>query len=183
MKATTIQLAAALTLTFGIAACVPSASAPAPAPAPVTGTAPPAPLAGAPRERVPMLTEWDNLPATPGQWRYSARDGASEAAFSGRDNQPLARLRCDPARRAVSLIVPGASARGEEMIVQSETLSRALPYPQVLGGGATVTFAPGDPLLDAMALSKGRFLVNAVGAGPLVLPSYAEVSRVIEDCR
>jgi hypothetical protein len=182
MKATTIQLAAALTLTFGIAACVPSTSAPTPTPAPVTGTAPPAPSAGAPRQPVPMLTDWDNLPATPGQWRYSARNGASEAAFSGRDNQPLAQLSCDPARRAVSLTLPGASARGSEMIVQSETQSRVLPYPQAQGG-ATVTFAPGDPLLDAMALSKGRFAVNAVGAGPLILPSYAEVSRVIEDCR
>mgnify|MGYP006891167444 CR=1 FL=1 len=39
-----------------------------------------------------------------------------------------------------------------------------------------------DPLLDAMALTKGRFAVE-VGAAKLYLPSWAEVSRVIEDCR
>ncbi len=42
---------------------------------------------------------------------------------------------------------------------------------------------PRDPLLDAMALSKGRFAVEVEGEAPLYLPSYAEVSRVIEDCR
>jgi hypothetical protein len=34
-----------------------------------------------------------------------------------------------------------------------------------------------------MALSKGRFAVEVDGEAPLYLPSYAEVSRVIEDCR
>jgi len=38
-------------------------------------------------------------------------------------------------------------------------------------------------LLDAMALSKGKFAIGAEGMAPLTLPSWAEVSRVIEDCR
>ena len=40
-----------------------------------------------------------------------------------------------------------------------------------------------DPLLDAMAFSKGRFAVEVAGLPTLYLPSWIEVSRVIEDCR
>ena len=40
-----------------------------------------------------------------------------------------------------------------------------------------------DPLLDAMAFSRGRFVVEQPGQAPLVLPPYAEIGRVIEDCR
>jgi hypothetical protein len=40
-----------------------------------------------------------------------------------------------------------------------------------------------DPLLDAMAFSKGRFAVEIGGLPTLYAPSWAEVTRVIEDCR
>jgi hypothetical protein len=41
----------------------------------------------------------------------------------------------------------------------------------------------GDPLIDAMAFSRGRFMVEAGTAAPLYLPSWPEISRVAEDCR
>jgi hypothetical protein len=40
-----------------------------------------------------------------------------------------------------------------------------------------------DPLLDAIALSKGRFAVEVEGETTLYLPTWAEVSRLVEDCR
>jgi hypothetical protein len=40
-----------------------------------------------------------------------------------------------------------------------------------------------DPLLDAMAFSKGRFAVESAGLATLYVPPYPEVTRVIEDCR
>ena len=40
-----------------------------------------------------------------------------------------------------------------------------------------------DPLLDAMAFSKGRFAVEVAGLPTLYVPSYPEVTRVVEDCR
>ena len=40
-----------------------------------------------------------------------------------------------------------------------------------------------DPLLDAIAFSKGRFVVDVVGLPTLYVPSFPEVTRVIEDCR
>jgi hypothetical protein len=40
-----------------------------------------------------------------------------------------------------------------------------------------------DPILDAMAFSRGRILVEAEGQQPIILPSWAEIARIVEDCR
>lgn len=40
-----------------------------------------------------------------------------------------------------------------------------------------------DRKLDAMAHSRGRFAVEVAGLTPSYLPSWPEVSRVVEDCR
>ena len=40
-----------------------------------------------------------------------------------------------------------------------------------------------EPQLDAIAFSRGRFLVSVKGAADLVIPSWPEIARVIEDCR
>ena len=40
-----------------------------------------------------------------------------------------------------------------------------------------------DPLLDAMAITRGRFALESEGEPGLYVPAWAEVTRVIEDCR
>ena len=45
------------------------------------------------------------------------------------------------------------------------------------------TLPASDPLIDAMGYSRGRFIVETPGAPPLVIPAWAEVLRVAEDCR
>lgn len=45
------------------------------------------------------------------------------------------------------------------------------------------TLAANDALLDSMAFSRGRFAVEVNGLPTLYLPAWAEVGRVIEDCR
>jgi hypothetical protein len=40
-----------------------------------------------------------------------------------------------------------------------------------------------NPLLDAIAFSRGRFALSMPGSATLVLPTGAEVDHVIEDCR
>ena len=71
------------------------------------------------------------------------------------------------------------------MRIRTETLTRVLAArPEGDGLSYLVARVPArDPLLDAMALSKGRFAVDIAGGGTLYLPSWAEVTRVIEDCR
>jgi hypothetical protein len=43
--------------------------------------------------------------------------------------------------------------------------------------------APRDSMLDAMALSRGRIAINVAGQKPIAIPSWAEITRVVEDCR
>jgi hypothetical protein len=75
------------------------------------------------------------------------------------------------------------SQRYLAMTIRTETAQRTLTAErfgsQIIIAGVPAT----DPLLDAMALSKGRFAVEVEGEAPLYLPSHAEVSRLIEDCR
>lgn len=50
-------------------------------------------------------------------------------------------------------------------------------------GGVSASLAPRDPILDAIAYSRGRFMLELPGNPPLYLPSWPELTRVIEDCR
>ena len=51
------------------------------------------------------------------------------------------------------------------------------------GSALTARLNPGDPVLDAMVFSRGRFAVEAPGTPLLVVPAWPEPARVIEDCR
>ncbi|WP_296715898.1 hypothetical protein [Erythrobacter sp.] len=185
MKAIYCHALGAVALTFALAACVPSveapasAPAPAPAPSPVARPAPaPAPVPPPPVQ-APVSDNWMDAPATPGTWRYVAQDGSSVAEFLSPGNERLAAISCAYGRD-VFVAVYGAGAG--PITIRSETATRTqIASPS--GMVARTQVAPGDPLLDAMALSKGRFAIEAGGQPSLYLPAWAEVSRVIEDCR
>jgi hypothetical protein len=187
MKATYTQLAAALTLTFGIAACVPSTPAPAPAPAPVARPAPaparPAPTVTTP---APAGTDWMDFPATAGGWSFTTFPIGSQAIFRGPAGQDTGlAISCNAQSRQITLLRPGRSNRALAMRILTETASRtgtAEPVAEQFAG-VILRLDPRDPMLDAMAISKGRFAVEVEGMPTLYLPSWAEVSRVIEDCR
>ena len=49
--------------------------------------------------------------------------------------------------------------------------------------GASASLPASDPLVDAMGYSRGRFIVETAPLPPLVVPAWAEVLRVAEDCR
>ena len=68
------------------------------------------------------------------------------------------------------------------MRILTETTTRLLDA-EPSGANLAVSLSARDSLLDAMAFSKGRFAVEATGQPTLYLPSWIEVSRVIEDCR
>ena len=57
-------------------------------------------------------------------------------------------------------------------------------WPATPGGTGTLAVrAASDTVLDQIAYSRGRFAVEAQGLDTLILPAWAEVGRVIEDCR
>lgn len=168
---TSPPLRAAL-LTIALGGCVPSVAprvaAPAPAPVPVNVPAP------------TPIADWQDWPWTPGAWRYAREATGSSASYGVTGQVPALVLRCDRAARTLLLSRPGTSAAPFTIRTSATTGSVAtqLVPPQVVA-----RFAVNDRLLDAMAFTRGRFTVEQPGVAPLVLPPWAEVGRVIEDCR
>ena len=152
-------------------------------PAPRVGPAPPPRLATAPVPPPPLATDWRDWPVTAGVWRYG-KDARGSVAMFGRVNaDAVAVLRCDRQGGRVFLSVAGSTPG--TLTVRTSSTARALAV-GVTGGTPpylAATVAPTDPLLDALAFSRGRFALSLAGATPLVLPAWAEVGRVVEDCR
>lgn len=183
MKAALLPLlAASLTL----AACVSSveaprtaSTAPVPRPSPSHSRPAPAPLPAAPS------TGWMDAALTTGAWRYERTDGGQVAVFVTPRGEGEFVMSCDRARGRIDLWRAGTSPAPKVMTIRTETATRAIQVVQAEDTNPyfTADLPARDPLLDAMALSKGRFAVEVEGEAPLIMPSWAEVSRVIEDCR
>jgi hypothetical protein len=123
--------------------------------------------------------------ATPiaGSWVYSQSSAGSEASFVNASAMPQLTIRCTRATRRITIAKP-ASAAVPFFTVWTSAQTRALPAsfnPATQRLSSDVVAY--DPLLDAIAFSRGRFGVSVSGAAPLVVPAWAEVARVVEDCR
>ncbi len=156
---------------LALAACVPQPAAPpapTPPPRPVERPAPPPP---------PPSANWMDAPQTPGEWSY----GGGRASYGAAQGTVFS-LNCDRGAGRITLARAGSAAGRVSMRVLTETTSRVLDAAPD-GGNVAAVLPARDPLLDAMAFSKGRFAVEVAGLPTLYLPSWIEVSRVIEDCR
>ena len=108
------------------------------------------------------------LPIAAGQWSYFSTGTGSVASYGA-----AITLRCDRATRTMTVTRPGAAPAA--LTIATSSLTKTLP----LGGRLLAN----DALLDAMAFSRGRFLVSG-GTGPvLAIPAWPEAARSIEDCR
>ena len=159
---------------LAMTACVPRAAPPPPAPT--------RPVASPPAAPAPLAADWRDWPRTPGIWTYRQDARGSLALFGAPGADALLTLRCDRAARQVYLSRAGGDTR--PLTIRTTSLTRAVPVQPTGGAPAYVAaaLAARDPLLDAMAFSRGRFVVEQAGA-PLVVPPYAEIGRTIEDCR
>lgn len=119
-----------------------------------------------------------DAPRTPGNWSYLQ----GRAAYGQPGGAALFTLTCDRGSGQITLARAGNAPSRVAMRVLTETASRTLNASPV-GGNVAIALPARDSLLDAMAFSKGRFAVEVSGQPTLYLPSWIEVSRVIEDCR
>jgi hypothetical protein len=169
-----------LTMLVALGACVPAPKpTPAPTPAPVATPTP------TPRP-VPTYSNWMDAPQTPGDWFYIPQAGASIAAFGPAERQPLFAMRCDMASRTISLGRTSPSQAPRPMTIRTETATRTFSASPAQGSVEHLVAASlqaSDRFLDAIAFSKGRFAVEVVGEPTLYVPSWPEITRVIEDCR
>ena len=127
----------------------------------------------------------DYATATPlaGNWTYSAVTGGSEATFANTSAQPQLTITCARATRQVTLSKP-ASAAAPFFSVWTTAQTRQLPSSyNPATGKLSATLAAFDPLLDAIAFSRGRVEFSVGEQAALVIPSWAEAARVVEDCR
>jgi hypothetical protein len=139
----------------------PPARAPAPEAPPPPAPPPPSP---------PPPTDWRDLALTPGDWTWRADPAGSAAEFGA--GAPAFALRC----RAGQIVPERAgAAAGARLVVRTSFGERTI------ASGAPIPAA--DPLFDQIAFSRGRFTIVAEGLPMLVIPSWPEPARAIEDCR
>ncbi|KRC81150.1 hypothetical protein [Sphingomonas sp. Root241] len=150
----------------------PPVAAPRPAPVPTPTPTPPPP---------PASADWRDWPLTPGTWSYRADTQGSIASFGLSGAPAELTLRCDRARSRIVLTRTGLVSAAA-LIVRTTSIARTLPVSPVTTGAAA-DLAARDMLIDAMGYSRGRFVVQGGGAPTLVVPAWAEILRVAEDCR
>ena len=127
----------------------------------------------------PMFEAARGVATTQGQWSYARTTDGSEARFSN-----LFVISCSRSTRLVALRRLDVGA-GAALTIATDLSTRTLPPSGVLGSA--------DRLLDAIAFSRGRFLVSGgISSAPasggasapmLAIPASPEAARSIEDCR
>jgi len=156
-----------------------------PAPLPAhPRTAPPVAIA-TPTAPPPPAIDWRDAPLPAGDWQWLPRSGGSQARFGQPGQPPLLILTCDRAAASVELALP---ATGPAAAATITTSTASASYPATLRTIGTlsalvVVLPVNDRMLDAMAFSRGRFRLHFDNGVELVAPSWAEVGRVVEDCR
>ena len=140
-------------------------------------------IAAAASAQAPVPFNIERAPTVSGTWSYSAQGSASAAAFIDAQRITRMTLRCDASTRRIAIEVTSPTP-ASSLTIWTTGSERALPVrfdPAVFRAVATV--ASMDPLLDAIAFSRGRIAVAVGGLAPLVVPSAPETARVVEDCR
>jgi len=131
----------------------------------------------------PVATDLSYAEPIAGNWTYSASAGGSEATFVDASGRPQLTIRCNRSMRRVAILKPTGSA-APFLWVWTSSQSRNLPASyDAAAARVSAELATFDPLLDAMAASRGRIGFSTSGLATLVVPPWGEVSRVVEDCR
>jgi hypothetical protein len=140
-------------------------------------------FAFAPLEAQTTSADFSYSPVSPGAWTYRPVAGGSEAAFVDGGGATRMLIACGKLTRLVT-ISRVTAAPAASMSLWTSTVSRDLPARFDRPSGRVIAQVGGlDPLLDAIAFSRGRFAVSMPGYPALVLPAGSEIGHVVEDCR
>ena len=134
-------------------------------------------------EGTPVESNLEYAQPIAGDWTYALTSDGSEATFANAAKLPQLTIRCIRSTRRLSILKP-ASSPSPSLWVWTSSRKQSLPATYDAAAGRVVAeLAAYDPLLDAMASSRGRIGFSTSGLAALVVPPWAEVARVIEDCR
>lgn len=118
-----------------------------------------------------------------GAWGYRPIPGGSEANYVDAAAAVRLQIRCNRAARTVSIVRTGVPAAAPTMAIWTTSLARTVPARFLATKELIADVAAADPLLDAIAFSRGRIATAASGAPMVAVASGPETTRVIEDCR
>jgi hypothetical protein len=197
MKAVYFQTAGAIAVTFALAACISNAASSAPQsiePEPtIVAEAPPVtpqpvvePRPAPSRPAEPVFRNYLDAPRSQGSWTYIPDDNGGQAAYgSGGSNNTVFALTCFKAAGQIGLMRMIDGSNPSAIRIKTETTERTLDASPIdtQSNILMALVVASDPILDSMAITKGRFVVAVEGERTLYLPAWAEVTRVIEDCR
>jgi hypothetical protein len=131
----------------------------------------------------PVPTDLSYAQPIAGDWTYAATATGSEATFANAGAQPQLTIRCTRATRRITIAKPTSTA-APLLWVWTSSQTRNLPASyDAAAARVSAELAAYDPLLDAMAASRGRIGFSTSGVAALVVPPWGDVGRVIEDCR
>lgn len=179
-----MQIRIALLTLLALAGC---GSRPQTQPSPPAPVQAPKPVAAPLPVPAPLPSNWQDWPATPGDWVYRNDDRGALALFGGPGADAIFLIRCDKSRAKIFLSRGGSFPAGETGTMQvrastgqkSYTLANSSAQPPYV----SAELLPSDPQLDAMAYSRGKFVVTVKGVADLVVPAWPELARVVEECR
>ena len=141
------------------------------------------PFLSAASAQAPDAVDLDAVAPISGMWVYRAIAGGSESDFIDASAAVRFKIRCDRVARKVSISrmeVPAATAT---LSVWTTTMSRSVPARFLPTKELVADLSATDPLLDAIAFSRGRLATAAAGAPMVAVPAWPEIDRVVEDCR
>ncbi|WBY06343.1 hypothetical protein PIB19_12015 [Sphingomonas sp. 7/4-4] len=180
MRRSSVFASLSATAALLLAGCV-APSQPPPRPAPPVAVPTPAPTPAPAPPPPPASADWRDWPLTPGTWSYRADAQGGTASFGMSGLAPELTLRCDRARSRIVLTRSGLVS-APALTIRTTSIARTLPVSPATTGAAA-DLAARDALIDAMGYSRGRFVVQGGGVPTLVVPAWAEILRVAEDCR
>ena len=133
--------------------------------------------------QAPALSDLSYEKPMAGTWTYSATGDGSQSTFVDTQSQPQLTIHCTRMTRRVTISKPAATSSPTLWIwTSAETKTVPATYDSA-NARVTADFAPFDPMLDAIASSRGRIGFSTSGLAATIVPPWGEVGRVIEDCR
>lgn len=129
--------------------------------------------------------DWRDWPLTPGNWVYRQDARGSIALFGVPGADADFTIRCDRIAGLIYVSRKGAAPGNAPVTIRTSSSLRTLAMQPTgaMPAYMALSLFPRDPLLDAIGFSRGRFVVEQATLPVLVIPAWAEVLRVSEDCR
>jgi len=134
-------------------------------------------------QSAPAIPDLSTATTLGGNWSWAQTTDGSEATFTDAYAHPQLTIHCTRATRRVSINKPASSA-APFVGVWTSSQTRNLPASfDSKTARLSAQLAAFDPLLDAIATSRGRIGISVSGTPALIVPAWAEIARVVEDCR